>query len=122
MSRRRMRALTIVLLGLLLAAPLSSGDKGLWLSLTSAAAHLVKVESGSLPAEHAVIVPERTGRAARIVGAPGAGRAEATRGLGPAGADQALGSTERWTILDSVPPYQRGEPFADHPAPRAPPA
>ena len=82
MSRRRIRALTLILLGLLIAAPLSSGDKGLWLSLISTPAHILSIGADSVPAEHAIVVPERAGRAARSIVAPGSERASTSGGIG----------------------------------------
>lgn len=43
MSWRRIRTLTLVLLGLLIAAPLRSGDKGLWLSLAPTPVQLLRL-------------------------------------------------------------------------------
>jgi hypothetical protein len=115
-------SLTIVLLGLLLVAPLSPGDRGLRLSLGSTAPHLVEIESKGLPAVADSVVRERAGGAARVVIAPGSQRAEVASGHGTVAADGSLGSAEHWTIPDAAPSHLHGEPFADHPAPRTPPA
>ena len=121
MSWRRVRALTLILLGLLIASPLSSGDKGLWLSLAATPVQLLEVATRSLPAEHSILLPDgasRTGRA----GATRPERTDDVRSLGPAGTVWSPSSNERWTTVVSVPSYPHGELFAARPAPRAPPA
>src|SRR4051812_19261775 len=65
MSWRRLRSLTLVLLGLLIAAPLGSGDKGLWLSLVATPAQILDLAADRLPAEHSILLPERASRIAR---------------------------------------------------------
>ena len=62
MAWRQLPALTLVLLGLMLAAPLSSGDKGLWLSLAPAAVLLADAPVTGLPAEHSTLAPDRQSR------------------------------------------------------------
>ena len=63
MSSRRSRLFTVVLLGLLIAAPLSSGDKGLWLSIASTPIPLLEAPIRQLPAEHSTLLPDRSGLA-----------------------------------------------------------
>jgi hypothetical protein len=122
MSRRQLRVLTVLLLGLLLAAPLSVGDQGLWLSLTSSPAQLAEIVVGGAPAEHLMPAPEIANPVARAVGASRPERVETARTLGPAGAVWSLGLGRRWTVPDTAPLHLQGEPFSDRPAPRAPPA
>jgi hypothetical protein len=122
MSRRHLRALTLVLLALLIAAPLSSGDKGLWLSLTSSPAQLFETVAGDLPAEHAILVPERASRAGRAPVLPRGERLETARVLRPGAAVWSFGLSTQWSLPEATAPYPHGEPFADRPAPRAPPA
>jgi hypothetical protein len=122
MSRRHLRTLTLVLLALLIAAPLSSGDKGLWLSLTSSPAQLFETVAGDLPAEHAILVPERASRAGRTQALPRGERLDPARIIGPAAAVWSFGLTPQWAPPEATAPYPHGEPSADRPAPRAPPA
>jgi hypothetical protein len=122
MFRRRARALTLLLAVLLIAAPLSSGDKGLWLSLTSTPVHHLETAPDRLPAELSMLASEA---AARIASASTAARPEriiAPRTLGPAGAAWPPGSGERWTVVVSAPSSSLGDLAAARPAPRAPPA
>jgi hypothetical protein len=114
--------LTVLLLGLLLLAPLSAGDQGLWLSLTGRPAELVEIVVGSAPAEHLILAPERAEPVARGTGETRPVRVAVARTLGPGGSDWSLGLGRRWTVPDTAPLHLRGEPFADRPAPRAPPA
>ena len=122
MSWRRTRGLTVLLLVLLIAAPLSSGDKGLWLSLASSPVQHLDVATDRLPAELSSLLPDGASRAGRATAAARPGRADVARSLGPAGVAWSPGSGERWTILVSVPPDPHGELFAARPAPRPPPA
>jgi hypothetical protein len=122
MSRRQLRVLTVLLLGLLLAAPLSVGDQGLWLSLTSSPAELAEIVVGSAPAESLSLAPDRADPVTQTVSASRPERVEGARTLGPAGAAWSLGPGRRWTVPDTAPLHLQGEPFADRPAPRAPPA
>jgi len=121
MSWRRTRGLTLLLLALLILAPLSSGDKGLWLSLTSTTVQHLDTATDRLPAELSSLLPDSAGRVRAAVAARPE-RADVAKRLGPDGRDWSLGFGERWTIPVSVPPYPHGEAFAARPAPRAPPA
>ena len=122
MTWRRARILTLLLLALMIAAPLSSGDKGLWLSLAPTPAQHLEAAPDRLPAELSILVPESAARVARASTAARPERADAPRTLGLAGAAWSPGSGERWTVVVSAPPYPHGEVFAARPAPRAPPA
>ena len=122
MSWRRVRALTPLLLALLIVAPLSSGDKGLWLSLASTPVQHLELAADRLPAELSVLLPDAASRTGRVIAAARPDRAELATSLGPAGVAWSLGFGERWTILVSAQPYPHGEVFAARPAPRAPPA
>jgi hypothetical protein len=119
MPWRRVRALTLVLLGLLLAAPLSSGDKGLWLSLAATPVHLLEASAGHPPAEHSTLVPDTLGRA---VAAARTDRADPVRSLGATSAPVDVAAGERWTAAATAPVRVRGELIAARPEPRAPPA
>lgn len=121
MSWRRVRALTLILLGLLIASPLSSGDKGLWLSLAPTPVQLLEVATRSLPAEHSILLPDGVSRPGRTAAARPE-RTDEARSLGPAGTVWSLASHGRWTTVVSVPAYPHGELFSSRPAPRAPPA
>jgi hypothetical protein len=122
MSRRQFRTLTLALLMLLIAAPLSSGDKGLWLSLAATPTQVFETVAGNLPAEHAILVPERGSRAGRAQLLARAERVDVTRIVGPGGALAAFGQSARWPLPDVPTLHPHGEPSADRPAPRAPPA
>ena len=122
MARRHVRSLTLLLLALLIAAPLSTGEKGLWLSLAASPTQLTEIVIGSVPAEDTFLVPERASRVIRAVTAPRPARVEATRVVGPTGSDWSLWSDWRWTIPETAPLHLQGAPLAARPAPRAPPA
>ena len=122
MSWRRVRALRLVLLGLLIASPLSSGDKGLWLSLAATPVQLLELATDRLPTEHSIVLPDGASRAGRAAATARAERADVARSLGPAGTAWTPQPGERWTTIVSAPPHPHGELFAARPAPRAPPA
>ena len=119
MSWRSIRALTLVLLGLVLAAPLSSGDKGLWLSLTSTPVQHLQTAGDSLPAEHGIVLPHD---ASRFAAAPSVSHPERTDADANLSAAPSLRSMLRWTIVDAEPAVPDVEPIADRIVPRAPPA
>ena len=119
MAWRQLPALTLVLLGLMLAAPLSAGDKGLWLSLAPAAVLLADAPVTGLPAEHSTLAPDRQSRPAV------AGRIETNafdKSLGVDTRPAGLALSERWTRLPDRPVFALLQPIAALPAPRAPPA
>lgn len=58
MSWRGYRLSTLVVLVLLYTAPLSSGDKGLWLSLISMPDQLLRVIPDGTPPEHEILPPD----------------------------------------------------------------
>jgi hypothetical protein len=122
MTWRRARARTLLLLVLLIAAPLSSGDKGLWLSLASTPVQHVDLATDRLPAEHSSLLPDGASRAGCATAAARPERADVAKTLGLAGAAWSPGPGGRWTLLASTPPYPHGEVVAARPAPRAPPA
>jgi hypothetical protein len=122
MSWRRLRVLTLILLVLLILAPLSSGDKGLWLSLASTPVQHLDVATDRLPAEHSILLPERAARTGRVAAISRTDRADAANGDDPSGPIWSLGADRRWTVAVNAPRYPHGEPFAARPAPRAPPA
>ena len=119
MSWRHVRALTLVFLGLLLASPLSSGDKGLWLGLAATPIQHLVAPGHGVPAEHSTLLPEKASRpvvAARIE------RIDPSKSLGIPANAWTVGSGERWTVLVLAPSHPHGELLAARPAPRAPPA
>ena len=118
MAWRQLPALSLVLLGLMLAAPLSSGDKGLWLSLAPTAM-LADAPAAGLPAEHSTLAPDRQSRptvAGRIETSGSNKQLDA--GVEPVG----LTLGERWTRLQDAPAASLLPPLAALAAPRAPPA
>jgi hypothetical protein len=119
MSWRHVRALTLLLLGLLLAAPLSSGDKGLWLSLAASPIQHLAVAANGLPVEHATVLPQK---ALRPLSAARSERLNPTKLLGGPAPAWNAGPGASWSILDLAPFDPRGELLAVRPAPRAPPA
>jgi hypothetical protein len=119
MSWHWSRLSTFIFLGLLYASPLSSGDKGLWLSVTSTPIQLPGAVLGGMPPEHTILLPARSGLA------PGLVRPQRTEPVaGPAAFDAApstarehaaqIGSTASWTALDEICPSPA--------SPRGPPA
>ena len=119
MSWRQLPALTLVLLGLLLAAPLSSGDKGLWLSVAPTAALLTDAPAAGLPAEHSTVLPDRQARPAVTGRTESGGTA---KHLGATLAPASLSSGDCWTPLQDAPATALLHPVAALAAPRAPPA
>jgi hypothetical protein len=122
MSRRHFRALTLALLMLIVAAPLSSGDKGLWLSLAATPSQVFQTAASEVPAEHVTLVPERGSRAGRTQALLRADRVDTARIIGTVGALTSFGQGARWPLPDVPSVHPHGEPSADRPAPRAPPA
>jgi hypothetical protein len=55
------RLATLVILGLLYTSPLSSGDKGLWLSVTSMPVQVLAAAPDRMPAEHSILLPNGGG-------------------------------------------------------------
>lgn len=122
MTRQQFRALTLALLILIVAAPLSSGDKGLWLSFTATPNQVLETAARDLPAEHEILVPERGSRVGRTQVLLRAERVDTARMIAPVGAPASFGHGVRWPLPDLPAIHPHGEPFADRPAPRAPPA
>src|SRR6266487_4141246 len=112
MSWRHVRALTLVFLGLLLASPLSSGDKGLWLSLAQTPIQHLVMPAQGLPAEHSTVLPEK---ASRPVVAVRTERVDPSKSLGAPAQGQRFGTGERWPAFDLTPSYLHGELLASHP-------
>jgi hypothetical protein len=119
MSWRSIRALTLVLLGLVLAAPLSSGDKGLWLSLTSTPVQHLQTAGDGLPTEHGIVLPHDTSLFALTSTVSHPERTDADASLSAA---PGLCSMLCWTVIDAEPAVPDVEPIADRIIPRAPPA
>lgn len=121
MSWRQLPAITLILLGILLAAPLSSGDKGLWLSVAPTAALLTDAPTAGLPAEHSTILPDRTGRSA-VAGRIEIGSGGLDRAIDPQATTPSRWTGEGWTRVDAGRSQAVGQPLARRAAPRAPPA
>ena len=122
MTWRGARILTLLLLVLLVASPLSPVDKGLWLNLTSTPAQHLEAAPNHLPAELSIVVPDDGVRIVSASDTARSERVEAPKTLGLAGAAWPPGSSERWTTVGSPPPFPLGETLASPSAPRAPPA
>lgn len=119
MRWRFISALTLVLLGLLLAAPLSAGDKGLWLSLHGASETLLRGSTDVATPEHSTLLPNGSGRvhvAARL------DLPDPPRSLSAVAATWLLGPSERWHARTIGPAPVPHPLFAVRPDPRAPPA
>ena len=119
MSRHWSRLSTLVFLTLLYTSPLSSGDKGLWLSVASMPVQQFGMIRGGVPPEHAILLPGRGGLALALVRVE---RSEPCLGLGPTAIDAAAVDAA-WTTV-SAPP-RRSALDAVCPAsaaPRGPPA
>jgi hypothetical protein len=114
----RIRLLTFVLLGLLLAAPLSTGDKGLWLGL-AATPVLLDAPADWLPAEHSTLLPDRSGRALASARVEQTGAGKRLVAPNPTWIPSV---GEGWTDGDAAPTQALHALFAARPEPRAPPA
>jgi len=123
MSWHWTRLSTLAILALLYLSPLSSGDKGLWLSLGVTPLPYLEVATDRLPAEHSILLPERASRTGREEIVARGERPDLAQRLLQDRAIWLPGATERWTtVVVASSHHQDGEPFAAHPAPRAPPA
>jgi hypothetical protein len=119
MSRHGSRLSILVFLVLLYASPLSSGDKGLWLSVAAIPVPLFGTFHGAMPAEHSILLPSRSGLGlARVC----IERGEAAPGPGLLVADETtiaptwttVSHPSAWTTLESICPAPS--------APRGPPS
>ena len=119
MSWRRSRLSTLVFLALLYAAPLSTGDKGLWLSVASMPVPLFGAIPGGVPPEHSILLPNRGGPAlARAC----LERGETALGSGLAAVDDGTAAAT-WTTIGLPSSWSTREAICAPPvAPRAPPA
>ncbi len=118
MRWRSLSALTLVVLGLLLAAPLTTGDKGLWLSLHGSSASLLQGMPGAPTPEHSTLLPDRP---ARMVAAGRLERPDPARSLSAPAAGWLLGPGEGWQSDGSAPVPAPHLLLAARPDPRAPP-
>jgi hypothetical protein len=119
MSWRWSRLATLAVLALLYAAPLSSGDKGLWLSVASMPVPLFGVVPGGMASEHSVLLPNR---AALSLARTGVQRYDPALGAGIVAVDDATADAV-WTSIGLPPAWSTRE--ATRPAPiasRGPPA
>lgn len=119
MSWRWSRLSILTFLVLLYAAPLSTGDKGLWLSVAGLPVQALGVAAERLPAEHSSLVPDYGPRAWSSARAE---REEPSFGPGlVAGALPGAASTSRY--VDQVRLRTTlGGTFSAPAAPRGPPA
>jgi hypothetical protein len=119
MSWRCSRLSTLTVLALLYVSPLSSGDKGLWLSVTSMPIQAFGAIPGRMPPEHSILLPDRSGLALdteRIE------RSEPALNVVLFTVDDAT-APERWEPVGDVPPWDaRDELCLTTTAPRGPPA
>ena len=119
MSWRWSRLSMLTFLVLLYAAPLSTGDKGLWLSVAGLPVQALGAAAERLPAEHSSLVPEYGPRALSSA------RAERDdQSLGPSPVAVALpGAASPSRYVDPARPQTTLEGTSSAPAaPRGPPA
>jgi hypothetical protein len=119
MRWRSISALSLVLLGLLLAAPLSVGDKGLWLSLHGASETLLRASTGMATPEHSTLLPDGS---SRVHVTTRLDRSDPPRSLSAPATDWLLGPSERRSSVHTTPTPAPHPVLAARPAPRAPPA
>jgi hypothetical protein len=119
MSCRCSRLSTLTLLALLYVSPLSTGDTGLWLSVTSMPIQVFGAIPSRMPPEHSILLPDRSGLALDT---------ERIERIGPVqdvalfAADDAT-APERWEPVVDAPLWDaRDELCLTTTAPRGPPA
>lgn len=119
MSWRWSQLLTLAFLAVLYASPLSSGDKGLWLTVTSMPVSLLGAIPGGMPPEHSILLPNRAGTVlARVC----VERSESSLGPGQLDADASvIGPTSR-TVGDVSAAHALRSACPATTAPRGPPA
>ena len=119
MSWHWSRLSTLVVLTLLYAAPLSSGDKGLWLSVASMPVPLFGAIPGDVPPEHSILL---TDRGALSLARVGVERSEPALGPGLSAVDDATVDAT-WTSVTHPPTWSTASENCPAPvAPRGPPA
>lgn len=119
MRWRTISTLTLVLLGLLLAAPITAGDKGLWLSLHGASDALLRSALGSVDPEHSALLPDRS---SRVLAAARLDRPDPARTLSTPAASLLPGPSEGWGTIGNAPAPAPRLHMAAQADPRAPPA
>ena len=119
MSRHGSRLSILIFLVLLYASPLSSGDKGLWLSVAAMPVPLFGTFHGAMPAEHSILLPSRGGQGlARACSV----RSEAAPGPGLLTDDQTP-IAPTWTTVSHASAWSDLDPSCPAPsAPRGPPS
>lgn len=119
MSWHWSRLSTLAIVALLYAAPLSSGDKGLWLSVASMPVPLFGATPGRLAPEHSILLPNRGGLSlARTC----AERSDPALGPGLVTVDDATVDAS-WTSVSQPPSWSTRDAVCPAPsAPRGPPA
>lgn len=119
MSWQWSRLSTLALLALLYASPLSSGDKGLWLSVTSMPVPMSGAIPEGVPPEHAILLPDRGGLA---LARAGIDRGEPALGPGLLAIDGAAVDAT-WTSVGDPPSWSTHGAICSAPVgPRGPPA
>ena len=119
MSWRWSRLSTLAVLLVLYAAPLSSGDKGLWLSVTSMPAPLFGAIPGGMAAEHTIVLPSRGALSLARIGVE---RGDPALGTGVVAVDDVT-VDPTWTSVGQPPAWTTREATRPAPiAPRGPPA
>jgi hypothetical protein len=119
MSWHWSRLSTLAVLALLYAAPLSSGDKGLWLSVASMPVPLFGTIPGGVAPEHSILLSNRGDLS--LVRAC-AERSEPALGPGLVAVDDATVDAA-WTSASQPPAWSTRDPTRLAPAaPRGPPA
>jgi hypothetical protein len=118
MSASPSRLLILVLLVILVAAPLSSGDKGLWLAFTSGSSRLVTASVNQLNAEHSTLLPKHVG--VSLATARGE-RADPTKGIATLVVSDGAQLAIRWVPTDRVGPAPRQLTASEASASRGPP-
>ena len=119
MSWHWSRLATLAVIALLYAAPLSSGDKGLWLSVASMPVPLSEAIPGGVAAEHSILLLNRGSLAlARTC----AERSDPALGPGLVAVDDATVDAA-WTAVSQPPSWSTRDAVLPAPsAPRGPPA
>lgn len=113
------RLSTLAFLAVLYASPLSSGDKGLWLTVTSMTVPRFGALPGGMPPEHSILLPNRHGV---ILASAYVERGEPALGTGLLDADtMAFGAT--WSTTSHSPTWNGPDTVCPASgSPRGPPA
>lgn len=119
MSWQWSRLSILVFLALLYTSPLSSGDKGLWLSVTAMPVQPFGAMSGEMLPEHLILLPDRS----RVAPATAhVEHSEPALGSGLLAANGTTAQQRSEQVGDTSPWDPLGEIRASPTAPRGPPA